>query len=289
MKRFITYLYEYEGEAKTKNTGFVRVDERNGIVNMQVSVRNYIRSREMGKVYALTQVPSLKAVELGEISVINGQGEVQIQFSEASIMGSEIALDEVVGIGIWFVNNGYLASCWRDEAVEEIGRWKPWRVEPEQNVIVPAEIEAAEIGVAEEETVEVEIAEVDTAEVETAKVEVAEVTPSALVTYRKIELTQIRKLSSKNWYLCSNRFLQHGFWNYGYLVLEKEIAGDKEMVSLGVPGVFEEAEMDMATLFGFPKFQALPVEIQTAPMNEEIKSQKPNSGNFGCWLVRLQM
>lgn len=279
MKRFITYLYEYEGEAKTKNTGFVRVDERNGIVNMQVSVRNYIRSREMGKVYALTQVSSLKAVELGEISVINGQGEVQIQFSEASIMGSEIALDEVVGIGIWFVNNGYLASCWRDEAVEEIGRWKPWRVEPEQNVIVPAEIEAAEIEVAEEETVEVEIAEV----------EIAEVTPSALVTYQKIELTHIRKLPSKNWYLCSNRFLQHGFWNYGYLVLEKEIAGDKEMVSLGVPGVFEEAEMDMATLFGFPKFQALPVEIQTAPLNEEIKSQKQKSGNFGCWLVRLQM
>lgn len=278
MKRFITYLYEYEGEAKTKNTGFVRVDERNGIVNMQVSVRNYIRSREMGKVYALTQVSSLKAVELGEISVINGQGEVQIQFSEASIMGSEIALDEVVGIGIWFVNNGYLASCWRDEAVEEIGRWKPWRVEPEQNVIVPAEIEAAEIEVAEEETVEVEIAEV----------EIAEVTPSALVTYQKIELTQIRKLPSKNWYLCSNRFLQHGFWNYGYLVLEKEIAGDKEMVSLGVPGVFEEAEMDMATLFGFPKFQALPVEIQTAPLNEEIKSQKQKSGTFGCWLIPLQ-
>ncbi len=292
MKRFITYLYEYEGDSKSKNTGFICVDERNGLVKMQVSIRKLIRSHEKGKVYALRGNSSLSSIELGEIVVLNGQGDMQIHFKEKDIMGTGHSLDEIVGIGIWFGNSGYLASCWKDEATEDIGCWKPWQRNESQN-----EDENADIMQSEEDLLVSATTENEQMTENDAVVVATENTSPIRISYQKMELTQIRMLPSKNWYLCNNRFLQHGFWGYGYLVLKKEMANDKEVVSLGVPGVYEEPEMAMATLFGFSKFEALPMEIQTASINESIeatsfwgetKSQKPKSGTFGCWLIPLQ-
>lgn len=77
-----------------------------------------------------------------------------------------------------------------------------------------------------------------------------------VVFYKKIEITDIRRLPKSNWNLCSNRFLIHGFFNYRYLML-KTVEQDKEKkLYLGVPGIYEQPERMMALLFGFPEFEA---------------------------------
>lgn len=291
MKRFITYLYEYQGGKKGKNTGFIRVDERNGFVTMQVSVRNLIHSHGKGSAYLFVKDFGLKELELGEISVMNGQADARYQFVSHDVVNSGYRLTDVVGVGIYLPANVYLASCWKDEAAEEIGHGACNKLSHEDMTEIISKKEEA----LEEEAVldrkvlrEAEFLD-DLREQETTDV----------VTYQKMELNQIRTLPSKNWYLCNNRFLIHGFWNYKYLVLKKKSSSAEEVVYLGVPGVFEKPEMVMATLFGFPEFEALPLEVSEAQMNQEVsleevcdsnkKSQEPKTGTFGCWLIPLHV
>lgn len=313
MKRFITYLYEYDRGHRLKNTGFIRVDERNGLVKMQICVRNYIRSHEKGKVYAFVRKGKFAGIELGEVAVVNGQGDAQLRFDADDIMDTGCVLEDIAGIGVVFRNDGYLASCWKDEMAEEVGsgRYEMFSEESERKmgedmqevsaeiVILPQEVSVSEIIAPEPvpqlpELREQQFPEPTLSEPTPSRPEPTPAPRTDLVTYRKMELNHIRQLPSPNWYLCNNRFLVHGFFNYGYLVLKKEMQADSEVAFLGVPGVFEKPEMVMAALFGFPEFEALPLEISEAQMGETLslpgieKSQEPKAGTFGCWLIPLK-
>lgn len=86
----------------------------------------------------------------------------------------------------------------------------------------------------------------------------------------RFELKDIRLLPRQHWYLGNNSFLLHGFFNYRYLILGcREISGKKRWF-IGIPGVYQNPERVMATLFGFPEFR-----------NE--KSAPINTGEFGYW------
>jgi hypothetical protein len=100
----------------------------------------------------------------------------------------------------------------------------------------------------------------------------------------RIDISDIRKLPKKNWYLCNNSFLIHGFFNYRYLVLvEMERNGGKKTY-LGVPGIHEKPERMMAMLFGFPDFlpEGSRKTVQEADTTEPL-------GRFGYWLCLLDM
>lgn len=86
----------------------------------------------------------------------------------------------------------------------------------------------------------------------------------------RFELKDLRLLPKQYWYLGNNSFLLHGFFNYRYLILGMtEKSGNKRWF-IGIPGVFQNPERVMATLFGFPEFR-----------NE--KSAPINTGEFGYW------
>ena len=68
----------------------------------------------------------------------------------------------------------------------------------------------------------------------------------------------------------NNSFLMHGFCNYRHLLFGKRRDG---RFVLGVPGVFENQEMVMANMYGFPDFK-------------EAMAKHPN-GKFGYWCREL--
>ena len=86
----------------------------------------------------------------------------------------------------------------------------------------------------------------------------------------RMELKDLRLLPQKYWYLGNNSFLLHGFFNYRYLILGMTEQPEHKKWFIGVPGIFQNPERVMATLFGFPKFR-----------NE--KSAPINTGEFGYW------
>lgn len=86
----------------------------------------------------------------------------------------------------------------------------------------------------------------------------------------RLELKDIRLLPRPYWYLGNNSFLLHGFFNYRYLILGATKKASKKRWFLGIPGIYQNPERVMATLFGFPEFR-----------NE--KSAPINTGEFGYW------
>ncbi len=255
MKRFVTYLYECERGNKIKNVGFIRVNVRGRETSMEVYIRNFPSQSGEGNIYGLTYKEEMETIDLGEIKLENGQSDKHISFMTEDIMGSGVSINNIVGIGIRFKDKKYIASCWKDAYAEEVVRGE-----------FPIEISNKE----KQDYIE-----------QKESLAVAENT-----NYEKIDLSQIRDLPSPNWHLATNSFLVHGFWNYGYLVLKKEMEKGEEILSLGVPGIFEKPEAVMAILFGFPNFEAVSQEMVAV---EKEKNQEAEDGTFGCWFVRLKI
>lgn len=276
MKRFVTYLYECQRGNKSRNVGFIRVNVRGEETTMEVYIRNLVRGTDGGKLYAFINRKQLQGILLGEIQIENGQSDCRIQVQTSDICESGYNLHEIEGIGIRLDSGLYIASCWKDECAEEIVRGEiSIDNHSEDNV---SESEKQDTLVAAQESL------TPMEEVHTDTGEVIREEPS--VTYEKIDLSQIRDLPSPNWHLATNSFLIHGFWNYGYLVLKKDMEKDKKTLALGVPGIYERPEAVMAVLFGFPNFEVVSQEMIDL---EKEKNQEVKDGTFGCWFVNLKM
>lgn len=93
---------------------------------------------------------------------------------------------------------------------------------------------------------------------------------------QRVDISDIRSFPKKNWHLCSNSFLVHGFFNYHYLV-RKDVEKNGTMKSyLGVPGIYARPERAMAMLFGFPEF-------------EPEAGTDITDGSFGYWYCPLEL
>ena len=125
-------------------------------------------------------------------------------------------------------------------------------------------------------------------------------------TYKRIAITDIRSLPSRNWHLCSNSFLVHGFFCYHYLVLKTVNAPDGTQIYLGVPGIYASQERMMALLFGFNDFEVDTDHITQVDCSPTEKAQtdsnhdtflnddttdtlQPSEGTFGYWLCQLEV
>lgn len=294
MKRFVTYLHECERGNKVKNVGFIRVKVKDQETLMELYIRNFLRSNDIGTIYALIYKEELQSIDLGEIEITNGQSDRYIVLSTDNIMESGYKLDNIEGIGIQMKSGAYIVSCWKDTYEEEMIRGK---FEMSKEGKMPFASKATHVAECTREEIMPEVADISLRQEEahlTAAEEVIlektnvseEKRTNEVASYEKIDLSQIRNLPSPNWHLSTNSFLLHGFWNYGYLVLKKEMEGDEETLSLGVPGIFEKPEAVMAVLFGFPQFEEITKE--QAGEKQVEKDTEPRVGTFGGWFVKLK-
>ena len=279
MKRFVTYLYECERGNKVKNVGFIRVKVKEQETQLEVYIRNFLRGNDSGTIYVFIHKEELRSVELGEMQISNGQCDRYLVLSNENIMGSGCKLDDIEGIGIRMESGAYIVSCWRDGYEAEMIRGGFDRTENKKEIPVSKSADAT----TQQEEVYLSVAEELVLDEPNAP---KEMKSYEVTKYEKIDLSQIRDLPSPNWHLGTNSFLLHGFWNYGYLVLKKEVEGDEETLSLGVPGIFEKPEAVMAIVFGFPEFEEIAQE--QAEKKPVEKGAEPKTGAFGGWFVKLK-
>ena len=81
----------------------------------------------------------------------------------------------------------------------------------------------------------------------------------------------IRLLNQNHWRLGNNSFVMHGFYNYRHLLLGRKRDGG---YILGIPGLFENQERFMASMFGFPMFKDA--------------AQQTRKGRFGYWCREVE-
>lgn len=140
MRRFITYLYEYDRGNRGKNCGFVRVDVREREVQMEVNMRNCLRCGEKGTIYILVKnQDEILGIEMVTLPIMNGKGERTISFETKNIKESGYRFEQIIGIAIQCENGGYLASNWRDDEYEALTWGNFSMVYPKEMTPLPEE------------------------------------------------------------------------------------------------------------------------------------------------------
>lgn len=293
MKRFVTYLYQYDRGIRCKNTGFVKADVREDSYRMEIQVRGLGSGTGRAQVFFLICDNDSIGIPAGEFNLCQGSGSLQLKGLTHRLGQSTYRIDQIAAIVIRYGSGRLLISCWKEKIPDSVcmGKFTVWEemVCKERNKEpaceeIPHEEPACKEPASETCRTSEECPQTEPPILEEEKVSGEEMPPEkeekpedkAQVSYRKIAIADIHSLPKKNWYLCNNSFLIHGFFNYHYLMLKTVEKDGDTTYYLGVPGVYEQPEYMMALLFGFRDFE---------PATD--RKHKSETGVFGYWMTPL--
>ena len=272
MKRFIRYLYEYDGEKRIRNAGFIKVETgcEETIVHMQAKGFHNGDERNL-KLYLFYE-------ENGDIVVLR-QGEMQLtspvlswnfSFAVNDVDGEE-TYSKICGVLIEAESGRKMAATWDDRCVN-VNRRKKYVAGREEVDCGRAAHEEVSLSPAPNDCgrEEVDCGQAAQEEVDYAQ-PLEEVQQSRRI-LTKISRRDISKLPRCEWKLANNQFLMHGYNNYHHLLLIEE----GNYLKLGVPGIYHIKEANCAENFGFEEFLSTE-ELGMIP--EDIYAEEL----FGYW------
>ena len=309
MKRFIRYLYEYEGNQKKRNVGFVKVEQDGKETMISVHGKGLCgKSNENISCYLIkldSEMGNILFVPAGEIQIgmiscggcfcyteeLIGAGYGK---TEQSVGQTCEKKDDICGLGLGDPKEAFYVALWNEEMYGDldIARAKVFREFDSDKTAG----ESKSIKNIDEKEAEVETQFGDDEETENLEEEQETVEESSekkdlkkddrdidLQNFRrqimKIQRGEISILPRCEWKLANNNFLLHGYYNYRHLVLIDE----GNQLKLGVPGIYHEREARAAATFGFPEF------IAEADVNVTLEPQERNENQqFGYWCRQVR-
>ena len=385
MKRFVTYLYEYDRTIRGRNVGFIRNDIRNDRCLMDIHIRGLERIKEKAPIYLIVRDGECVGIPAGEIVISQGIGNAFLELPGNHIGKTNYNSGDIQAVIVRYGNGKMLLGSyvqhpasdllsgtftkWEAQAIPETPEPSPDAARGEnddsdsirpvseiprgQNDDFDSIRPVSEISRGQNDdsgsirpVSEIPRGQNDdsgsirpVSEISRGQNDdsgsirpVSEIPrgqnddfnsirPDALSqqsteahaeeklrppTYKRIAITDIRSLPSRNWHLCSNSFLVHGFFCYHYLVLKTVNAPDGTQIYLGVPGIYASQERMMALLFGFNDFEVDTDHITQADCSPTAKAQtdsnhdpslsdaaadtlQPSEGTFGYWLCQLEV
>lgn len=315
MKRFIRYLYEYEGNQKKRNVGFVKVEQDGKETTISVHGKGLCgKSNENISCYLIkldSEMGNILFVPAGEIQIgmISCGGcfcytEELIRAgygkTEQSVGQTCEKKDDICGLGLGDPKEAFYVALWNEEMYGDLDIARA-KVFQEFDSDKTAE-ESKSIKNIDEKEAEVETQFGDDEETENLEEEQPEKKDQETVEEssekkdlrkddRDIDLQNFRRQIMKiqrgeisilprcEWKLANNNFLLHGYYNYRHLVLIDE----GNQLKLGVPGIYHEREARAAATFGFPEF------IAEADVNVTLEPQERNENQqFGYWCRQVR-
>ena len=312
MKRFIRYLYEYEGNQKKRNVGFVKVEQDGKETTISVHGKGLCGKNNENISCYLIKLDS----EMGNILFVPA-GEIQIGMiscggcfcyteeliragygkTEQSVGQTCEKKDDICGLGLGDPKEAFYVALWNEEMYGDldIARAKVFqefdsdKTAGESKSIDEKEAEVETQFGDDEETENLEEEQPEKKEQET--VEESSEKKDLKKDDRDIDLQNSRRQIMKiqrgeisilprcEWKLANNNFLLHGYYNYRHLVLIDE----GNQLKLGVPGIYHEREARAAATFGFPEF------IAEADVNVTLEPQERNENQqFGYWCRQVR-
>ena len=315
MKRFIRYLYEYEGNQKKRNVGFVKVEQDGKETTISVHGKGLCgKSNENISCYLIkldSEMGNILFVPAGEIQIgmiscggcfcyteeLIGAGYGK---TEQSVGQTCEKKDDICGLGLGDPKEAFYVALWNEEMYGDldIARAKVFqefdsdKTAGESKSIKSIDEKEAEVETQfrdDEETENLEEEQPEKKEQET--VEESSEKKDLKKDDRDIDLQNFRRQIMKiqrgeisilprcEWKLANNNFLLHGYYNYRHLVLIDE----GNQLKLGVPGIYHEREARAAATFGFPEF------IAEADVNVTLEPQERNENQqFGYWCRQVR-
>ena len=334
MKRFVTYLYEYDRTIRGRNVGFIRNDIRNDRCLMDIHIRGLERIKEKAPIYLIVRDGECVGIPAGEIVISQGIGNAFLELPGNRIGKTDYNSGDIQAVIVRYGNGKMLLGSYVQHPASDLlsGTFTKWEAqaipetpEPDPNAAQGENDDSGPIRPISEiprgqnddfDSIR-PVSEISRGQND----DFDSIRPDALSqqsteahaeeklcppTYKRIAITDIRSLPSRNWHLCSNSFLVHGFFCYHYLVLKTVNAPDGTQIYLGVPGIYASQERMMALLFGFNDFEVDTDHITQVDCSPTEKAQtdsnhdpslsdaaadtlQPSEGTFGYWLCQLEV
>ena len=324
MKRFVTYLYEYDRTIRGRNVGFIRNDIRNDRCLMDIHIRGLERIKEKAPIYLIVRDGECVGIPAGEIVLSQGIGNAFLELPGNHIGKTNYNSGDIQAVIVRYGNGKMLLGSYVQHPASDLlsGTFTKWEAqaipespEPDPNATRGENDDSDSI----RPVSEVQRGQNDdsssirpVSEIQRGQNDDFDSTrPDALSqqgtaapteeklcppTYKRIAITDIRSFPAQNWHLCSNSFLVHGFFCYHYLILKTVNAPNSTQIYLGVPGIYASQERMMALLFGFNDFEVDTDHITQADSNHDTflnddttDAMQPSEGTFGYWLCQLEV
>ena len=103
-QRFLSYLFEYEGDQKKENCGFAKIEIRGDVQRIFLSVKNNEQAEILHVFGFYHTKDGCDCVPLGRMVVKNGKGQLQYINNGVYLAGSEIKFEQLSGTAV----NGYV-------------------------------------------------------------------------------------------------------------------------------------------------------------------------------------
>lgn len=118
-RRFIAYIYEYINGKKQKNTGFARIESRNGQCRMQIHLQEIPVEEESLQVHAFVRAGDvLRGIFLGQVPIHSKNTVINITTLEENVGGGGYELSKIAGLWITGQREGCYITCWDDGEIQ---------------------------------------------------------------------------------------------------------------------------------------------------------------------------
>lgn len=321
MKRFVTYLYEYDRTIRGRNVGFIRNDIRNDCCRMEIHIRGLERIKEKAPIFIIVRDSECIGIPAGEVVISQGVGNACLELRGNRIGKTDYSVNNIQAVIVRYNGGKMLMGCYVQHPAGDLlsGTFTKWEAQatpasptPDPDAARGVDSNSGDLYSNPQNDLGTENNSGDlypyanNSQGTEAKAE--EICPTSEEAaqspiYKRIAITDIRSLPSRNWHLCNNSFLVHGFFCYHYLILKTINAPDGAKMYLGVPGIYASQERMMALLFGFNDFEIATDNMMGKSDTSDIKyssaaqndsgdktnsDSQPSAGDFGYWLCPLE-
>ena len=355
MKRFVTYLYEYERTIRGRNVGFIRNDIRNDCCRMEIHIRGLERIKEKAPIFIIVRDSECIGIPAGEVVISQGVGNACLELRGNRIGKTDYSVNNIQAVIVRYNGGKMLMGCYVQHPAGDLlsGTFTKWEAQatpasptPDPDAARGVDINSSDLYPNSRSDLGIESnsgdlypkqsndlgmennfsdlypnsqndlgMENDSSDLypndnnlQGTATKTEEIYPNSEAKpqspiYKRIAITDIRSLPSRNWHLCNNSFLVHGFFCYHYLILKTINAPDGAKMYLGVPGIYASQERMMALLFGFNDFEIATDNMMGTSDTSDIKysstaqndsddktnsDSQPSAGDFGYWLCPLE-
>ena len=338
MKRFVTYLYEYDRTIRGRNVGFIRNDIRNDCCRMEIHIRGLERIKEKAPIFIIVRDSECIGIPAGEVVISQGVGNACLELRGNRIGKTDYSVNNIQAVIVRYNGGKMLMGCYVQHPAGDLlsGTFTKWEAQatpasptPDPGAARSVDINSSDLYPNSRSDLGIENDSADLYpknpnnlgtesnsgdlypydnNLQGTEAKAEEICPTSEEAaqspiYKRIAITDIRSLPSRNWHLCNNSFLVHGFFCYHYLILKTINAPDGAKMYLGVPGIYASQERMMALLFGFNDFEIATDNMMGKSDTSDIKyssaaqndsgdktnsDSQPSAGDFGYWLCPLE-
>lgn len=304
-QRFVSYIYEYQDSEKSKNCGFSRVEVRNHQCRLEVHMKLPVYPfTPVFQVFAF--VPSgeqMLGLPLGKAGYHQGAVYGVFTIPDRNINGLPYGMNDLGGLYIQTDSGQFFATVWKEINVQpklfvnfentpqvqaaSLEEDEPLSDDnvPEHPMTEPNAMEnppesssgsaAAPPRDSENNIMQDSSAPVDSWEkIQGTYPHIQPFFDDNIHQCVKLSLKDIPQLNQYGIPIGVNQFLIHGCQSYRHFLLGRSADSGNDEYVLAVPGIYDEKEQFLASMFGFPNFKP--------SRNNAIRP-----GQFGYWYRML--